>query len=458
MQLPHRVLFALDRLAATRVALVGGALLACTGAALAQGGSLPFVPQDPVKYQPGAVTIRAQPGMVTVLQSGQVFTTYTGCGTQPITNAVAFALRIAQPGSVIGVWGMHPGITLKPNPNGCQQNEVGWAGNAVIHDVDIVGEDPTATIDGVVLYGDYLTPGQAGVDRITFSHLRLRNSPGETAPLYTGQESKHGLVRLYDSVIEPMDPTAWDGHGMKWGSRTFKTSLDFRGNNFYGALEHGIAYNESIGEDGVYPFSGVFLDNICTATDSGRTCIQNVSRKFPIAGSAYESTGGKGTVLIRRNVMSADAGQNDGGSVVTVVGHLGNVFIQDNDITANDSGPPGGENEGGIVFWTDDSPSHGAILNAAGFSTTYAYIAGNTIHGTGTNPCVAASGCQVVNVGVNTFAMGGVGVAFDTQFGGPIPNGKEYLPPSTMAGWLQGGAKATDGGIVLTDAQIDNRY
>src|SRR5262249_47638124 len=152
------------------------------------------------------------------------------CGTGPITNAVAFALRLAQPGDVIGVIGDHPHLFITAAPNPCHPDEVGWANDAVVHDVSIVGEDATARIQGIEIAGGYTQIADGGVDRITFKALTIRNVATSRTPFITHDDGRNGMIRVYDCAFEPVDPNAYNGNGMKWGIRGYLSSWDIRGN------------------------------------------------------------------------------------------------------------------------------------------------------------------------------------------------------------------------------------
>ena len=420
------------------------------------GGQITILPgpATPPRHVPGAATLVALQGVVYDLNSGITYNSYTQCGTGPITNAVAFALRIAQPGDVIVVVGTHPGITFVDIANPCRQNEVGWANGAVVRDVDVVGYGPQAAIEGITVFGDYTQPGGGGVDRVTFQNLRIRNEPAAFAPILTSQSGRNGLIRVYDCEIEPVDPAAWNGRGMKWGIRGYLTSWDVRNTTFTSAEEHNI-YIDSPGFDGAYSPSFIFQGNE-SLDFTGRTGIQIVNRIQPFSG--YTGAPGLGTILIRGNTLRADAQYGGGGSVITVAGHHGDVWVENNTVIANSPNCGGSVDEGGLVAWAP----FGSWLLPSGHATKALYIQGNTFTGTGCRPNIAASGCKKVWIGTNTFQLNGHGVDFDNNNGGGIFNGQEFLPPSTMSGWQQGGCKARDnlgaGSVCLTDAQIDANY
>jgi hypothetical protein len=441
-----------------RLALLGGALTALLVPAAAQlpigppgGGAIPVPPPTPAPYVPGPFTILVQPGMVTVVATGQTFTTYNLCGTGPILNAVAFALRIAVPGDVLGVTGTHPGIIIKPNPNPCRQDECGWASN-VVQDVDIVGADSSATIDGVFIQGDYTVAGQGGVDRITFQNLRLRNSPFARAPFQTDQVGRNGRVRIYGCLFDSVDPNAWSGHGAQFGLRGYLTSWDIRDCQFTDSQEHCV-YVDSPGFDQAYPNSMILVGNSAIGF-TGRTGVQIVNRINPASG--YTGASGRGTVLIRNNSFKCDS-TFGGGHAVTIAGHWGNVWVENNTLEINDIGPIGGSSDqGGILAWNP-----GATWEFNGYTTKFMYVKGNNVFGTGTRGKVTISDTQTVWVDVNTLQGPGNGVEFETPGGGGA-NGSESLPPSTMAGWLTSGCKALDviGGVwrCLTNTEIDTLY
>jgi len=419
---------------------------------------IPLPPPTPARHVPGAPTILVAPGAVLVVGTGQLFTQYTSCGTGPIDNAVAFALRMAQPGDVIGVTGAHPTVEFVANQNPCRQNEVSWANGAVVRDVDVVGLDATARINGIFVRGDYTAAGQGGIDRITLQGLTLRNPTGSFSPLQSTNDGRQGLLRVYDCRFDAESPATWGGKGMKFGARLYLISLDARANVFVtGAQEHNF-YIDSPGYDGAYATSLIVANNQ-TLVPTGRTGLQVVNRIYPIDNcnntpTSYVGAPGKGTILIRRNFFHADASAG-GGSTVTVAGHHGPVWIENNQIQAS-GGAGGSVDTGGIVVW---NPCN-TWLNPTGYATNRVYVQGNTIFGTGSRPCVSISATRFAWVGNNTLQCAGIGVEFDKP--GDVPNLFEYLPSASMLGWQQGGCKARDtlGGVLqcLTDSQINLLY
>lgn len=438
----------------SRFTLCAAGLLSLAAFAPAQIVSQPFpqpviaIPRTPPKYRPGTPTIIAAPGVVTVVATGQTFTT-SPCGGGPINNAVAYAVRIAGPGDVIGVTGAHPVVEFVANFNPCKPNEASWANGAVIRDLDIVALDATASLQGVFFKGDYTQPGQGGIDRVTLQGLRFLNQSFSFSPIQSNNTSRHGLIRIYDCSIDALDPTAWAGKGMKFGMRLYLMSYDIRNNVFVtGAQEHNI-YVDSPGYDGAYPTSMIVVGNVTNAP-TGRTGLQLVNRVNPTAG--YVGATGKGTVIIRNNQFHADASAG-GGSTITIAGHHGKVWIHNNHVTSS-GGAGGSVDTGGFVAW--DGGNNPSWLLPSGHANKNIYVIGNTFVGTGSRANIKAESCQFVYVGNNTLQGAGHGVDFDDT------NGSEFLPASTMAGWQQGGCKARDvimGSLVcLTDNQIDTLY
>lgn len=397
--------------------------------------------------------------MVVDLVNNVTYTQYTGCGTGPILNPVAFALNMAGPGDVVGVTGDHPIVFFQANPSNCNQNAVGWGGG-VVHDVDIVGLDNTAGINGIFLQGDISQAGGGGIDRVTFQGLRLHNQGGSRSPVQSTNSKRNGLLRIYDCAMDADDPTAWSGKGMKFGMRLYLTSLDARDNIYpVGAEEHNI-YIDSPGWNGAYDPSFIAVNNKTFAA-TGRTGIQVVNRLYPAEQNVCNpgsnpviGSPGLGKILIRNNRLFADASAG-GGATVTIAGHHGDVWIEDNTLGAF-GGAGGSVDTAGIVVWEPCS----TWINDAGFATNAVHIEGNQILGTGSRANVGIASTGYAWVGVNTFATAGEGVRFNRI--GETPNGSEFLPPSTMAGWQQGGPKAFDtlSGVYtsLTDTQIDTLY
>jgi hypothetical protein len=395
----------------------------------------------------------AAPGVVAIVESGERFTTDGACG--PITNAVAFAIRRAKPGDVIGVYGMHPGLRFVPQQSSCRQSEVSWAEGAVIRGISIVGMGPKAGIEGIFIKGDYTRRGQGGIDKLTFQSLTIRNPRGSRTPLQSDNLGRHGLLRVYNCKFTAEDPSSWGGKGMKFGMRLHLLTADLRANRFTtGAQEHNF-YVDSPGWDSAYPFALVVVGN-STDAPSGRTGIQIVNRINPINGNPYLGAPGRGTILIRNNSFHADA-SGGGGSTVTIAGHYGDVWVQENVIRAS-GGSGGSKDTGGLVVWSPD----GTWLMDNGFATKAIYINRNRFVGTGSRPSISASGAETIKIGKNLFAADGNAVEFDNRFGLGKPNGFEQLPPSNMPGWLQSGCKAKDmigsGFQCLTDLELDELY
>jgi hypothetical protein len=416
-------------------------------------------PPTPPKFVHGPVTWLVTNGMVTHLPTGNVWTNDIDCdANQSIGQyALAFALRRARPNDVLQVTGTVAAVHFVPTHSPCKKFEAGWNSN-VMRDVTIVGADSSATILGQIeIQGRVDIPGQGGVDRLTFENLRLRVTSGGKAPLLTHETSRQGLIRFYGCDFQTDDPAQFSGNGMMWACRGALASWDARENTFVRAQEH-LFYIDSPGWNGAYDPSFIFVDNVGLDV-TGRTGIHLVNRPNPsTADPSYVGSPGLGDVLIRTNTMTVNPNLvGGGGSVITIAGHWGEVFVEHNIVQAI-AGPNAASDSGGIIAWT---PGDTWIM-ASGYATKYFYVRNNTVFGTGQRTNIGAAGCEVADIGFNTLMGAGDGIVFEGTSAGAIGNRIEALPPSTMSGWLQGAFKAKDkiNGVltVLTDTQIDNDY
>ena len=423
------------------IAFVFSALL---GVASATSQGAPQVaPPLPVTYgAPDFLAVMpagATTGSVTKLSNGTIWTN--------LENPLAFALNKTRAGDVVAANGTFPGLKFGiANPG--DPDAVFRANGGVFRDVVITtaaGAAAKASIGGVWFTGNYQVAGQHGADDVLFDNVVLRNGLDDnfSAAMLVYENSRHGMLRLYDVDFVSVSPAEYYGYGMKWNVRAQgRASYDFRGLRFTTALEHAL-YIDSPGYDQVYPIS-VFQDlEQPVGTVTGRTGIQIVNR-------ASEGPSGRGTLYFNDVDLRTEYAPSGGGSAFTIAGHLGLVYVDGMNITTT---------TGGIVVWTDTS--HGVHLNPAGYSTDAVVLKNITINAPNADrDHVMISGVQWFFM-QEPFAITGNQTALHIwpPQGGPIGVGfadidTGIVPVSQYAGW-QSAIKMKYIGIVLSDAIID---
>ncbi len=382
--------------------------------------------------------VAGQPGTV-VFANGAVVT--KTMGGLPLTVPLAYAMNNAHPGDVIACSGELAGVEIgKYNPN--KPFAVYWPNGAVVRDISIVSEDPAhpCIIRDTGIMGNYMIPGSSGVDDLTFKDIIFKNTADSGTAFIVFGGSIHGMLRFYNVGFASVDPTAYSGYGLKWNIRANgRARYDIRGMDLKGAQEHGL-YLDSPGADGAG--DSYFLD-IRQNAPTGRTGIQIVNRAY---ASAAGGPTGLGDLYFRRLNLWTMAG--GGGSGLTVVGHLGTVFVD----TLFYKG-----NLGAVVFWSDSGK--GLHLDSKGFTTTAAVL--ENIHVD--SPNADRSHIAIKGVGytkIRRFFVKGnkVAVDLDSPSGGPVYNGVvEFQTTGALSKWngFKSYIKVKKNGQTLSNTQID---
>lgn len=399
--------------------------------------------------------IIVEPGKLT-LPDGKVITRDRRYNA-PITHELAEALKWAETLRCRSL--ILKGILNGAHLGGGDPNKafvVRWT-NRPIAGVVVRSADPAnpAVLRGVSFVGDTRPTtqnfllGNTGVGRILFKDIDLRNPATGTCSVGVFEHSWHGLIGLHDCTFTAESKTSFNGLGVKWNIRgNGRARYDIRRGKFVAAIEHHV-YLDSVGADGG---GATFITDCVSMGPAGRTGVQLVNRGNPAANWAGGPTG-LGDVFIQRNNMSAN-GASGGGGVITVAGHLGNVYVEDNTLTA-------GKDEAGIVVWTDSGKA--PHLNERGFSHNFVRLINNKITGTaGCRNAMMLSGIE--HLIIDEFEARGCPTAIDlfNKFGGPIDNGLVEITagaPNPLAQYsgFQSGRKMMYRGQVLSDTAI-NKY
>ncbi len=402
-------------------------------------------PNDPPEHVHGPITIWATDDGVStpnvIVDNGDgTFTTYSN----PSSNVLAFAMKLAKPGDVIALKGQFPAVAIGLTFS-FADSEVFWPGGQVIRDITIIAADPAdpPTINGLTFRGD-MTTGQGGVDNIYFKNVIVRNGGDNRTPIIIFQGSLLGRIGLYDITYVTVNPSLYGGYGMKWGLRGHGRALyDVRRNIFtataVGSAEEHAIYIDSPGWNGA---GDSYILDLVQQGPSGRTCIQVVNRK-------NEGPTGLGLLMMKRIVARTKKGA--GGSALTIAGHLGPVYMEDIYYKGD---------LGAITFWSDAGKGlHTVKIDGKDFTTPYAELRNVYIDATNADRShIALAGVGTAIIGA--FTIIGNRTAFDlwNNFSGPLDNGDVWFdvtaPVSAYPGF-QSAQKIKYKGSSLSDAAID---
>jgi hypothetical protein len=308
-------------------------------------------------------------------------------------------------------------------------------------DLTIIGVNPGRqdSIRSLYLHKDRSDGAPTGgVELVRFENLTIRASPGDTRCLGVPKGADtFGLVQLYDVDLEGAGDGSFNGLGYRWGIRAQgRMRWDVRRVHAAEVEEHVFYIDSPQGPS-------FFVD--CTMEGSGRTMVQIVSRRVDNPGAP-----GLGTLLLEG--MRAYDVKGDGGSAFTVAGHLGGIVLRDCSVV---EGPNG--SQGAVAIYVDDSPQHGAYLDAEGHGNGAVVIDGLTVWAPNADRNhVLVAGARALYV--QRFAVFGNRTAFEFRQGA-WPNGliRFSVPPPVSAypGFGSPWKIQWTAGANLTDPQID---
>ena len=413
-----------------------------------------------LRAQLGPVTMRVSPGRIERLRDGKVWT--TNWYGQPLDNALAYALRLSEPGEVIGLSGEHPGFRAggtndskgfeavrprdpatgkRPPIPECAIVRDDGADIPAIFGVSITGtdDDTDGGIEGITFHGiDIVTPSAAP-------------NHGKCAVIVE-QFKATGYLRFWNcDFTRESDPNAWQGWGKMWAVRAHGvlTYLEMVECVADDALEHALAYADNLGRNGD---TSRFIACAVTGRGGGRTCIQAVNRVDSAQGDPARYGGGR--VVIDGCDLRCIGG--NGGGAITFASSGAHILIRDTKIEV--AGP-----HNGIMVWIN-SGNGGLITNAAGFAHEVVVLDGVTVRG-GNRPHIAVSAAErvVIRNGFRITAspIDGGRNCFDFGVNGvpAIANGEilfRNLPaPLSAYDGFQSGAKVRVNNAELTANQLD---
>ena len=389
--------------AATLLASAFAALQATPDSGAFQAPPVPVLAPVSIELRATTVTLLHGPGP----EDDEV----RPAGKYPLVSA----LRAATPGSdpVIGVFGELPGsgITIGGGDAGLKEYVVHWGAEPMRFTVIGMTEDARIREFGIC---QRMNDGRenGGVIDARFERLTIeaRHSSCVSVPEGHG----FGILRFYDCHFatgrENSTQGTFSGFGYKWGVRSQgRGRWDFRGCSFDPVLEHALYLDSPQGDS-------YFVD--LEHRGSTRTAIQIVNRAFDNPGPS-----GFGTLLFERVRIVGPHG--DGGSGITVAGHLGDLVLRDVSVVED---PEKKASHGAIAIWTDAEPRHGVHLHAADgrlFSSRTVTIESLQVDLPHSDrPHVAISGAE--SVLIRSFSVQGnqAAFAFDSPFGAPTINGR----------------------------------
>lgn len=389
------------------------------------------------------------------------------------------AILAAKNGSgSIAVHGVIPNGGVKVQVGGGDAGTKGyvahWSGRPIR--VAFLGQTPDARLVGVDLR-EKLNDGTVtgGIEELYFEDLALEARYTECISSLKGDSL--GAIRFAGVHFYP-DPSqlaagAHNGFGYKWGIRSqARAAWELINVTFEPVLEHNF-YVDSPRPCPALSFA--VLANRWTHLGSTRTAIQVCNR-------ALDNPGPSGSGPIRIENVSGQALKGDGGSLITIAGHLGSVFLRRVGITQGDEL----SSHGLIAIWTDNSPGKGVHLMRRDeelYSTGHVRIEETFARAPGMDRnCVAVSGARSVYFGGFDLNVGQrISLDLDGRYGlakinGPawvdgveekveadIVNGPVRFDPvvtcpalSTYAGWSNRKLAMRD--AILSDAQLDQSW
>lgn len=385
-------------------------------------GALPTYAQDLVVEPGGYTDFRTAP-------AGD----WKPAGTN---NALALALRSAQPGDEVGFTGEHNSV--KFNWLGSEGRD-GVNGGTV--GVTVYGMDETAAVRGLSFANP--TPGHnADLTFRDFTVIGMIQRP----VIFKARESGYGLMTFEGIRFEgDRSKVKWWVHAPASGTWRF-VNCTFGD----GAIEHGI-YLFSPVEDPRYPGEPAMLVDGCYFNLMGRTAVQVVQR---------EVTGLKGSgKIVIQNTSADDCGARDGGSAFTIAGHLGPVEFRRLRIFSNHAAVNVGvPDRGAIVCYKDFKM--GADVPADGFGVGDVLVQSVWVkYASPDRSIIMLSSCRAVQIVAPLIIQAGNGKGLNLEHNGQKNGSVQFIgrsKPSTWRGW-QGGATRINGNKIGAD-QLDAMY
>jgi hypothetical protein len=338
-------------------------------------------------------------------------------------NALALALTLADEGDEVWFTGEHGALAIGTD-NGRKRNSVHKPGG--LRGVTVRGVDPSAAFAGFGLAQQQRTKyGGTGLNAdLTFTDCTIRAIGQAPIKVFAGTTG-YGTLRL-ERVRFVGDPSV-----VKWWIRSHGQAAWVLRDcvALGGCIEH-FFYGDCLDGDGGRGYA-LLADGIDVAK-CGRTAFQIVDRDE----SGFRSSG---KVLIQ-NARIRDCGRRDGGSAVTIAGHLGPVELAHLSIESalSREGPEAAPDRGAIALWVDGRKM-GANLPPDGFGIGDVLIRAVRVdYEAPDRALVLASGCRSLTIRPPFVLRGGsVGLALEHQRGarmGPVCL-EAATPPSSWEGW-----------------------
>ncbi len=426
------------------------------------GFQVPPLPRLP------AISILANKDTVTILNGpGPQDDEVLDAGRYPLITA----LKAAEPGSdpVIGIEGDVPGDTMSIGGGDSDYKAYVAHWGPVPMRFAVIGVTEDARIREFGLH-DRMNDGtkNGGVSDAWFANLTIeaRNSAAVMIPKF----HRFGRLRFYRCHFaagrENLKAGNYQGYGYRWGVRGHgRGRWDFRFCTFDPVEEHAIYLDSPQGDS--------YFQNI-EHRGSGRTAIQIVNRSFDNPGPS-----GFGTLLFENVQINRLWG--DGGSGITVAGHLGDVVFRNIQVSED---PEIKRSHGAIAVWTDNSREKGTYLYTGADGNLYS-CPSVTIESlvvdlpNSDRSHVAISGVE--NVYIESFNIRGNdnALVFNSPYGTPtikgpafvdgkrveldsipIVNGKMHFDPCPLSQYpgFGGRTKVVIGDEALSDAAMDKRW
>jgi len=371
-----------------------------------QGFQLPQLPQLP------GVSILVNKDTVTLRHGeGPADDEVLPAGHYPLITA----LRAATPGTdpVIGIEGDIPGIGMSIGGGDSDHKAYVAHWGEVPMRFAVVGVTEDARIRDFGLR-DRMNNGtkHAGVTDAWFANLTIEAR--SSAAVLIPKHHTFGQLRFYRVHFaagrENLAEGAYSGYGYRWGVRGHgRGRWDFRYCSFDPVEEHAIYLDSPQGDS--------YFQHI-EHRGSGRTAIQIVNRSIDNPGPS-----GHGTLLFEDVLVQRLWG--DGGSGITVAGHLGDVIFRNITVTEDSEV---GHSHGAIAVWTDDSKEKGTYLYTGAdgdlYSTRSVTIESIDVDLPNSDRShIAISGVEDVHIQEFDVRGNKVAFTFDSRYGTPTIEG-----------------------------------
>jgi len=336
-----------------------------------------------------------------------------GSGADLEGDELAWALRHAAPGEVIGLQGDHSEsapIIGGGKPGAARA--VVWAERGPVRDVTVTGLDPDF---GTTLGGVSFRDDGGGWDGLRFHNLTFVNAKGARSPVMVDQRCRGGSIWLTSCRFKRAPKnTTFGGLGAKWwirahgGCALYVYDVDVE----FAAQEHFL-YIDNAEELVVVNCHNRIAGG---KPNFGRTFIQHATR----ADSSRPPPAWRGIYLENVTARGIDVSAG-GGSAITVAGYPGTVHLKD----VRGLGHTGGQHAsaGFLAVWAPEG-QNSLFLDDRGFAVQHLILEDVVgVYPEASRPAIMISGVGETDV-YGGWLSGQQGIfEYDSRYGGMPSSG-----------------------------------